>query len=142
MPFTDAAQAERHPGLAGAQAALVGAQDCARIAHGRALGRVFRSECRSQQQGARRGQLTCLLDVRGDDGRMPPQERFVIVVATAEVAEQAGGQPLDFVFGKVHDAVDDLAGPRVRMLQLLAWQEEPRDDAGRIGAQPGLLCGA
>jgi hypothetical protein len=50
------------------------------------------------------------------------------------------GQPLDLVFSKVHDAVDDLAGPRVRMLQLLAWQEEPRDDAGRIGAQPGLYA--
>ena len=69
---------------------------------------------------------------------MPLQERFVILVATAEVAQQAGGQQLDLVVREVHDAVDDLAGPRVRMLQLLAWQEEPRDDAGRIGAQPGL----
>ena len=42
---------------------------------------------------------------------MQPQERLVSVVATAEVAEQAGGEPLDLVFGKVHDAVDDLAGP-------------------------------
>jgi hypothetical protein len=58
VPFTDATQAERHPSLARAQAALVWGQDCARIAHGRAFGRVFRSECRSQQQGARRRQLT------------------------------------------------------------------------------------
>ena len=79
----------------------------------------------------------CLLDVRGNNGRVLLQEGFVIVMATAEVAEQASGQLLDIVFGEVHDAVDDLAGPRVRMLQLLAWQEEPRDDAGRIGAQPG-----
>ena len=69
---------------------------------------------------------------------MPPQERLIIVVATAEVAEQARGQPLDLVFRQAHDAADDLAGPRMGTVQLLAGQEKPRDDAGRIGAQPGL----
>ena len=69
---------------------------------------------------------------------MPPQERLIIVVATAEVAEQARRQPLDLVFRQAHDTADDLAGPRTSSVQLLAGQEKPRDDAGRIGAQPGL----
>src|SRR4029077_4859257 len=102
------------------------------------LRRVLRGEGRSQQQRARRRQLTRLLDVRGDDRRMPPQELLIIVVATAEVAEQARSQPLDLVFGQAHNTADYLAGPRVSTVQLLARQEQPRDDAGRIGAQPGL----
>ena len=69
---------------------------------------------------------------------MPPQELLIIVVATAEVAEQARSQPLDLVVGQAHDAVDHLAGPRTGTVQLLARQVKPRDDAGRIGAQPGL----
>ena len=98
VPLADAPQAERHPGLARAQAALVGVQDRARVAQGRALRRVLRGEGRAQQQRARRRQLTRLLDVRGDDRRMAPQERLIVVVAAAEVAEQARGQPLDLVF--------------------------------------------
>jgi hypothetical protein len=54
---------------------------------------------------------------------MPPQERLIIVVATAEVAEQARSQPLDLVFRQAHDAADDLAGPRTGTVQLLAGQE-------------------
>jgi hypothetical protein len=69
---------------------------------------------------------------------MPPQERLIIVMATAEVAEQVRGQPLDFVFGQAHDAADDLAGPRTATWQLFARQEKPRDDTGRIGPQFGL----
>ena len=110
VPFTDAPYAERHPSLASVQAALVGAKHCARVAQGRGLRRVLRGEGRSQQQRARRRQLTRLLEVRGDDRRMPPQERLIIVVATAEVAEQARGQPLDLVFRQAHDAADHLAG--------------------------------
>src|SRR5437660_9679031 len=69
---------------------------------------------------------------------MPPQERLIIVVTAAEVAEQVRGQPLDLVFRQAHNAADDLAGPRMGPVQLLARQEKPRDDAGWIGAQPGL----
>src|ERR1700733_1969253 len=69
---------------------------------------------------------------------MPPQERLIIVVAPAEVTEQTRGQPLDLVFGQAHHAADDLAGPRMSTVQLLARQEELRDDTGRIGAQPSL----
>ncbi|HEX9551643.1 MAG TPA: hypothetical protein VF983_00430, partial [Streptosporangiaceae bacterium] len=69
---------------------------------------------------------------------MPPQERPIIVVATAEIAEQARSQLLDFVFRQAHDAVDDLAGPRIGTMHLLAGQEKPRDDASRVGAQPGV----
>ena len=65
---------------------------------------------------------------------MPPQELLIIVVATAEVAEQARSQPLDLVFRQAHNAADDLAGPRMGTVQLLARQEKPRGDAGRIGA--------
>lgn len=68
---------------------------------------------------------------------MPLQELLIIVVATAEVAEQARSQPLDLVFGQAHNAADHLAGPRMGTVQL-ARQEQPRDDAGRIGAQSGL----
>ena len=56
----------------------------------------------------------------------------------AEVADQARGQPLDLVFRQAQDTADNLAGPRMGTVQLLAGQEKPRDDAGRIGAQPGL----
>ena len=59
-------------------------------------------------------------------------------MAMAEVADQARSQPLDFVFRQAHDAVNDLAGPRMTPVQLLARQEKPRDDTGRIEAQPGL----
>ncbi len=138
VPFTDAPHAERHPGLARAQPALVRAEHRARVAQGRALHRVLRREGRSQQQGARRRQLTGLFDVRGDDRGMPPQDRLIVVVATAEIAEQACDQPLDVSFGQAHDPADDLAGPRTGTRQLLARQEKPRDDAGRIGSQPGL----
>ena len=61
-----------------------------------------------------------------------------MVVAIAEVAQQVRSQPLDLVFGQAHNAADHLAGPRMSTLQLIARQEKPRDDAGRIGAQPGL----
>ena len=138
MPFADAPYAECHPGLARLQAALVGSKHRAGVAQGRGLRRVLRGEGRSQQQRARRRQLTRLLEVRGDDRRMPPQQGLVVVVTTAEVAQQARGQPLGLLFGQAHDAADDLAGPRPGPVQLLAGQEEPRDDAGRIGAQPGL----
>ena len=123
VPFTDAPYAERHPSLASAHAALVGAEHRARVAQARGLRRVLRGEGRSQQQRARRRQLTRLLDVRGDDRRMPPQELLIIVVATAEVAEQARSQPLDLVFGQGHNAADHLAGPRTGTVQLLARQE-------------------
>src|SRR5579872_2362703 len=69
---------------------------------------------------------------------MPPQERLIIVVAAAEVAEQARGQSLDLVLRHAHDAADHLAAPRLGAVQLLARQEEPRDDTGWIGAQTGL----
>ena len=69
---------------------------------------------------------------------MPPQECLIIVVTAAKVAEQACDQPLDLVFGQAHDPADDLAGPRMGTVQLLAGQEKPRDDASRIRTQPGL----
>jgi hypothetical protein len=69
---------------------------------------------------------------------MPLQQRLIVVMPTIEVAEQARSQPLDLVFRQVHDAVNDLSGPRMANVQLLARQEEPRDDAGRIGVQSGL----
>lgn len=69
---------------------------------------------------------------------MPTQKRLIIVMATTEVAEQARSQPLDLVFRQAHNAADDLAGPRMGTVKLLARQEKPRDDAGRIEAQPGL----
>ena len=62
---------------------------------------------------------------------------FVMVVAAAEVVEQARRQALDLVLGQAHDPVGDLAGPRPGAVQLLTWQEEPGDDAGRVGVQPG-----
>ena len=60
------------------------------------------------------------------------------MVATAEVADQALSEPLGLVLREVHDAPDHLAGARMGSLKLLALQEEPRDDACRIGAQLGL----
>ena len=138
MPFTDAPYAEGHPGLARAQAVLVGAQHRARVAQARSLRRVLRGEGGAQQQRACRRQLMCLLDVRGDVRRIAPQQLLVIVVAAAEVAEQARSQPLDLVFRQAHHPADHLAGPRTGPVQLLARQEKPRDDAGRIGAQPSL----
>jgi hypothetical protein len=57
VPFADAPDAERHPGLAWAQAALVGTEHRARVAQGRGLRRVLRGEGRSRQQRARRRQL-------------------------------------------------------------------------------------
>ena len=92
VPFPDAPDAERQPGLTSAQAALVWAEHRARVAQRRALGRILRREGGSQQQRAGRGQLPRLLDVRGDDRGMPPQELGIIMVAAAEVAEQAGRQ--------------------------------------------------
>src|ERR1700733_15964340 len=68
---------------------------------------------------------------------MPLQQGLVVVVAAAEVAEQARREALDLVLGQAHDAVDDLAGPRAGAVQFLAGQEEPGDDAGRVGVQPG-----
>ena len=135
VPFTDGPHAERQPSLASVQTALVGAQHRARVAQGRALRRVLRREARPQQQRARSRQLARLLDVRGDDRRMPPQELLVIAVATAEVADQARSQSLGLVLRQAHDAPDDLAGSRMGSLKLLARQEEPRDDARRIGVQ-------
>ena len=41
---------------------------------------------------------------------MPSQEGLVFIVAAAEVAEQARGQPFDLVFRQAHDAADHLAG--------------------------------
>jgi len=41
---------------------------------------------------------------------VPPQQRLITVVAAAEIAEQARGQPLDLVFRQAHDAADHLAG--------------------------------
>jgi hypothetical protein len=64
---------------------------------------------------------------------MPLQKRLIVVMPTVEVTEQARCQPLDLVVRQAHDAVDDLSGPRMATVQLLARQEKPRDDAGRIG---------
>src|ERR1700733_4093773 len=85
VTFTDAPQAERHPGLASTQPPLVGTEHCARVAQGRALRRVLRGEGRSQQQRAGCRQLTRPLDMRGDDRGMPLQERLIVVMPTAEV---------------------------------------------------------
>ena len=135
VPLTDAPHAERQPRLAGAQAALVRAKYRARVAQRRVLRRVLRREGRSQQQRAGGRQLMRLLDVRGNDGRMPPQELGIVAVATAEVADQARRQPLRLVLRQAHHALDDLAGPRMGTVQFLAGQEKLRDDARRIGAQ-------
>ena len=111
VALTDPPYAQRHPDLAGAETALAGVQHRTGVAQGGAFGRVLRGEACPQQQRARCRQLTRLVDVRGDDRGVPPQQRLEVVMATAEVPEQPVSQPGSLVFREAHDAGGDLARP-------------------------------
>jgi hypothetical protein len=70
---------------------------------------------------------------------MPDEQLCVVVMARREVRKQLSREIDHLVLRERHDALHDLGCSRSRLVQLLARQEQPGDDARRVRVQASVL---